>query len=468
VVKFVLLCISLLLAPSVWAEDILSRLQDMQTQMESLRSEVLQKQHQLDLMQQQLDTMIAVQHQTAPQQAAHGITVQQGGEPAEPHKADKRLFATSHEDPEVLFSNEKVFVSDGGQQAWPGWLNTFNINGNIALRYTAGSQQQFAQGFSDTFRMSDFNLDFSFEPTPRLDVNLGLALQEALIKVPVRQGPKIDSNSVVKHQFVIKYAAADYTFYQAFKLKFGAFLTPFGVYNESLHSDYDSKLVERPFLSQEIIPATWTQLGVQLHGGVDLSSAWTGNYAVYMGNGLEASSEKNGVLKSTRISDMSHQLVSRFNSNRAIGGRIGISGNSGQHQAEWGLSGYRGAWDPMATLELSMLGADFWYRYSNLDLRAEWALARQDVVPGRQYHYGWYVQGAYRWNMVEPVLRLGRLRNRYTDQNGAFIDDRLRYTVGLNLYLGKFFIFKAAYSDTAYSALNTHDHIVVSTLTAGF
>ncbi|MDX8404768.1 MAG: hypothetical protein R8K50_01290 [Mariprofundus sp.] len=464
-----LLCLLMVAQPAV-AQDMLSQLNAMQQQVEMLRGEVRQKQQQLDTIQQQLDTLMRMQSGATAQRSTPSTPVEttEQTERAIQTKTTPPLFAGSSDDAEVLFSNEKAFATGDKQQAWPGWLNTFNINGNIALRYMAGSQQQFNQGFSDTFRLSDFNLDFSFEPTSRLDVNLGLALQEVQIKVPVRQGLKIDTNSSIKHQFIIKYASADYTFADAFRLRFGAFLTPFGVYNESLHADYDSRLVERPFLSTEIIPAPWTQLGIQLHGDIALSPAWLVNYALYTGNGLEAAQEKNGVIKSSRISDMTHQLVSRFNSNRALGGRLGLNGNNGQHHFEWGISAYHGAWNPLATLNLDMLGSDIWYHYRGLDLRAEWALARQGMLAGRQYNYGWYTQAAYRWSMIEPVFRLGRLRNRYTNKNVAFVDDRLRYSIGLNTYLGKFFILKTAYSDTAFSALPSHDHTFSSTLTAGF
>jgi len=289
-----------------------------------------------------------------------------------------------------------------------------------------------------------------------------------ITKNPVRQGLKIDDNGVFNHQFVIKYAFADYKFKDWFQLRFGAFLTPFGVYNESLHADYDSKLVERPFLAEEIVPAPWTQLGVQLHGDLMFSPAWQMNYAIYSSNGLEAEQDNNGVLKSSRIKDMSHQLVSRFNSNRATGGRLGLLGNDGQHHFEWGVSTYRGAWNPLATLNLNMLGSDVWYRYKGLDLRAEWALAAQEMAVGKQYNYGWYTQMAYRWRLYEPVLRFDRLRNRYFNKNGAFVDDRHRFSVGLNLYLGKFFILKTSFSESIFSVAQRHDHRVISTLTAGF
>ncbi|MDQ6968974.1 MAG: hypothetical protein Q9M16_00505, partial [Mariprofundus sp.] len=276
------------------------------------------------------------------------------------------------------------------------------------------------------------------------------------------------SNSQFKHQFVVKYAFADYTFRQWLRLRFGAFLTPFGVYNESLHSDYDSKLVERPFLSEEIIPAPWTQLGIQLHGDFIFTPAWQMNYAVYTGNGIEALQDKKGVIESSRLRDMTHQLVSRFNSNRAIGGRFGLLGNDGLHHFEMGVSAYHGAWNPLATLNLNILGSDLWYHDNGLDVRAEWAVVAQDIAFGKQYDYSWYAQAAYRWELLEPVFRFDRLRNRFFDKKGPFIDDRHRYSVGLNLYLGKFFILKTSYSETTFSVARRHDHRVTSTLTAGF
>jgi len=506
--SIVLFLALLVLAYPAKAEDVLGLLQEMQRQIQTLRDEVSQKQQQIDLIQNRLEQVISSQEsqqllsteseppvvatQATEQAEASGQTQEaiEQVQPEEtqtegqPHTVEHAVVAPTPtrkktqdssdqsaqavSDDEVLFSDGSVFTSEEPQEVWPGWLNTFNINGNLALRFEAGSNQQFNQGFSDTFKLSDFNLDFSFEPTSKLDVNLGLQMQETFVKSPVREGLKINDTKAVKHQFVVKYAFADYTFTDWLRLRFGAFLTPFGVYNESLHSDYDSRLVERPFLSEEIIPAPWTQLGVQLHGDFDLSPAWRLHYAMYMGNGLEAVQDKKGVIKSSRISDMTHQLVSRFNSNRAIGGRLGLLGNDGQHHFELGISSYHGAWDPLATLNLDMLGADIWYHYNGLDLRAEWALARQDIVGGKQYNYGWYTQAAYRWKMFEPVFRFGRLRNRFFNDNGAFIDDRHRFSAGLNLYLGKFFILKMAYSETVFSAVRRHDHRFMSTLTAGF
>ncbi len=499
-----LFCLLVLPTTGVWAEDvdIAGQLLNIQKQMEILQGELKHKQLQVDHMQQQLNQLL----QQAGKQGASdpGVRVfepiaastgvhktvsktrvaeqKATSQPApnkeqrfqQPKASAKTIAAApagtlaAAKDDEVLFTDASVFASGEEEQAaWPGWLNTFNINGDIALRYESGSNQQFAQGFTDTFRLSDFNLDFSFEPTAKLDVNLSLQMQELKIKNPVREGQKIDSTSTFRHQFVVKYAFADYSFDQLFRLRFGAFLTPFGVYNESLYSDYNSKLVERPFVNAEIVPTPWTQLGAQLHGDYNLSPAWQLNYALYMSNGLEALQEK-GAIKSSRIRDMSHQLVSRFNSHHGVGGRVGALGNSGQHQFEFGLSAFHSAWNPLATLNLNLFGSDLWYHYRGLDLRGEWALAIQDIAFGKQYDYGWYAQAAYRWRMLEPVFRFGRLRNRYVDQNGPFIDFRHRYSFGLNLYLGKFFVLKTAYSETSFSALRRHDHRVTSTLTAGF
>jgi len=478
-----LCCLLLAAVQPARAADTFKQLQAMQLQIQSLRDDVKQKQQQMDQMQHQLEQLMHVQQMLMSDLTSSSTSNVSAAKPnASADKfntSDKRSAdpASAHavasqqqagRDDEVLFMDSAVFATDKPTEAWPGWLNTFNINGNIALRYEAGSNQQFNQGFTDTFRLSDFNLDFSFAPTAQLNVGLGLQMQELKVKNPVRQGLKIDSNSQFKHQFVIEYAFADYVFQQWFQLRFGAFLTPFGVYNESLHTDYDSKLVERPFLSEEIIPAPWTQLGIQLHGAVVLTPAWEVNYAVYTGNGIEALQDKNGIIKSSRIKDMTHQLVSRFNSNRAVGSRVGVLVNDGQQHFEMGISTYHGAWDPMATLNLNMLGSDVWYHYKGLDLRAEWALAVQDVALGKQYDYSWYTQAAYRWHLLEPVLRFDRLRNRYFNQNGPIVDDRHRYTLGLNIYLGKFFVLKNSYSESIFSVAQRHDHRFVSTLTAGF
>jgi len=143
--------------------------------------------------------------------------------------------------------------------------------------------------------------------------------------------------------------------------------------------------------------------------------------------------------------------------------------NDGQHHFEFGLSAYHGAWNPMATLDLNMVGSDIWYHYNGLDLRAEWALAAQDMALGKYHNYSWFTQAAYRWHLYEPVVRFDRLRSRYVDPIGApFIDDRHRYSVGLNLYLGKFFILKTSYSATNFSVAQRHDHRFISALTAGF
>ncbi len=469
----------LMMATPVIAEDVLGQLQSMQRQIQALQDEVQQKQDQIDLMRNKIDQVIKQQELQQSELSRSSEAVEPNSPKAEQSPSTKAATAKSAKnisDDEVLFSDAEVFASGEEKESWPGWLNTFNINGNTALRFEAGSSnnpnQQFNQGFTDTFRLSDFNLDFSFEPTSVLDVKLGLQIKELITKNPVRQGLKIDDTGVFNHQFVIKYAYADYEFKEWFRLRFGAFLTPFGVYNESLHSDYDSKMIERPFLSEEIVPAPWTQLGVQLHGDADISPAWQLNYAVYMSNGLEAVPDDNGVLKNTtRISDMSHQLVSRFNSNRVTGGRVGVLANDGQHHFELGLSAYHGAWNPNATLNLNMVGSDIWYHYNGLDLRAEWALAAQEMALGKYHNYSWFTQAAYRWRLYEPVVRFDRLRNRYADTIGAVvpvIDERHRYSVGMNLYLGKFFILKTSYSATTFSVPRRHDHRFISALTAGF
>lgn len=98
----------------------------------------------------------------------------------------------------------------------------------------------------------------------------------------------------------------------------GIFLSPFGIFSERLHPEWINKLPDAPLgLGHDGQFAPETEFGFQLRGGVAISKIKT-NYSIYISNG--PSLMDTGVY----AGKLSYENLSDNNSNKAIGGRIGI------------------------------------------------------------------------------------------------------------------------------------------------
>ena len=106
-------------------------------------------------------------------------------------------------------------------------------------------------------------------------------------------------------------------------LRAGFFEVPVGVVNECLYPDFLRVTGLAPLFSCGIVPALWSEVGLELRGRIalPLTAATHLTYAALVSNGLEqpdAMPGDNKVEEGGDLRDMRFHARDRFNANKAV------------------------------------------------------------------------------------------------------------------------------------------------------
>lgn len=242
----------------------------------------------------------------------------------------------------------------------------------------------------------------------------------------------------------VEQAWIDYLITEWINLRAGALLVPFGRYN--LYHDSDLQdLTDRPLLTRDVIPTTWTESGAGIFGEInpaigDYEDLMIG-YEVYAINGLDDGFTDTG-LRGARGG-----IRRDNNSNKAVVGRVILSPAMGH---EIGVSGYTGQFSRSDDY-LNGIAVDVLSTWGPLELVGEWAYFAADdpdYIQISDYFTGFYAQANYHfWPEFLDDTFLGRSFEDPTFTligrvGGVWIDDdfdvntgtnrEIRYTVGFN------------------------------------
>lgn len=125
---------------------------------------------------------------------------------------------------------------------------------------------------------------------------------------------------------------------EAFHLKLGLYLVPFGAFNTA-NRPQQTIFITPPLALEQAYPASWRDIGVVAEGNLSVL-----RYAAYVGNGLS----EQAFLKDA-------QQFQDNNRGKSFGGRAGVF--LGRNM-EIGLSYYRGAYDDAGERNLELRGLD--------------------------------------------------------------------------------------------------------------
>lgn len=145
---------------------------------------------------------------------------------------------------------------------------------------------------------------------------------------------RFDSRNIVEAQE----AWLGYRPSEAFHLKLGMYLVPFGTYNTASRP-YQTPFVQPPLAQASLYPESWRDLGAMVEGKMGVF-----RYSVYLGNGLRED-----------IDLGAGQQFGDNNSNKSLGGRLAFTLSRG---FDVGLSYYRGKLDNANSRNLVLEGAD--------------------------------------------------------------------------------------------------------------
>ena len=272
----------------------------------------------------------------------------------------------------------------------------------------------------------------------------------------------LDVNTVIgEDDFELASAQLDWYATDNLTISTGRLYAPIGFFNERLQSAWVWKSVDVPLMFNQVFPNRFAMNGVSARGAFYPGMIPVKfEYAFFGGNGvaLDYDNPDVGELANFRA------FSSTFNDNnndKAFGGRVGIAlpelgiiaGLSGMTNGAYDNDGYDG---------LDLWGFDFSLHRGNWDYRFEMIQVNQQSGAGPIDRNGWYTQLAYRnlrsahriWNKVELLARVDSVDFDGIDLTQLDLNsirredqtiDRHRFTLQANYYVHPSLIVKAGY-----------------------
>jgi hypothetical protein len=165
----------------------------------------------------------------------------------------------------------------------------------------------------------------------------------------------------------VEQAYLDYWFVPNVAVKIGAILTPYNRFDE-FHDPLMNYLVTRPQVSREIGVSAWKDVGVDVHGYLNITPTSSVGFDAYVINGLGDGSRLRG----------SRQYRDN-NENLAVGGRVNVMHGD---IIEIGGSYYTGKWDDDGMYNLRLLGAHVLLNTPVADIYGEYSNGNSENGPG--------------------------------------------------------------------------------------
>jgi hypothetical protein len=231
-------------------------------------------------------------------------------------------------------------------------------------------------------------------------------LHHQVLNIPVKIGDRLQAETQIEWEhagqsFYVPLAQIDLKLAEPLIVRTGFFVAPIGAFNEYQYPDFLRKAAQQPMWTREVVPSLWSEVGVQLRGKLSFANGGNINYAVFTSNGLElrdSDSDDEIIPEGGSIRDMRFHDRDKSDSNKAVGGRLGVAPFDG---LDLGASGYTGAYTVDGQRQLSILDLDLTFRREALLVRAEGAVALQEITNGQLQKSGGYAMVAYR---VSPAL----------------------------------------------------------------
>lgn len=213
-------------------------------------------------------------------------------------------------------------------------------------------------------------------------------------------------------------AYVDLLLAQAFNLRAGVLLIPFGKFNLD-HFDPRRDLIRPPSVARLVTPTTWSDLGFSAFGLIPISENVKATYEVQVVNGLtDRFLASPGSIPEPGLQSGKTGLRTDNNGDKAVVGRGTLKFFD---QYEIGFSGYRGAYKPSSSDLITGVGFDAEFKprnvrfWENFQLRSEFARFDIQGSTTPSSLWGYYIQLTYRfWPSVLNSTILGRHFNNPT------------------------------------------------------
>ena len=264
-------------------------------------------------------------------------------------------------------------------------------------------------------------LSLEFKPvndTPSLDLHHATAMIRASLfdRVSLEIALEWEHLGRTQGDFYLPHAFMDIRAAEWLILRAGFFEMPVGAFNEYLYPDFLRITGLAPLFASAVVPALWSEVGLELRGRVRIGPTAHLTYAAVLSNGLEQPDEdpKDGqVAEGGEIRSMRFHARDQFSANKAVGGRVGLEVGD----FDLGVSAYTGRYTIEAARQLSIGDVDFSYRGKWLTVRTEGAAAWQEITRDTLNKYGFYALVALRpIGYLEPYVQYDWTRQMRTEQ----------------------------------------------------
>ncbi len=203
-------------------------------------------------------------------------------------------------------------------------------------------------------------------------------------------------------------ALIDFELNPAFVIRAGILLPPIGRFNQN-HDSPQWEIIDRPFVSTQIIPSTLSEVGFGANGKF-FKGQMIFTYDLYLVNGLGSGIVDN---EFGRTDIQSGKNGERFAEDE--NGRPMLTGRIGLRHRKWGeigISGYGGTYN-IFELEgtklspknkLSIFAVDFSLQIAKATVQGEYALANIDIAQDASEQFGDKQWGGFA-EVIYPVLK---------------------------------------------------------------
>ena len=187
-------------------------------------------------------------------------------------------------------------------------------------------------------------------------------------------------------------------------VRIGLFPIPIGTFNEYQYPDFARKTVTVPIVMNDLLPALWSDIGVQARGRVAIGDRKYFNYALYVVNGLSEPGPASEATDDPDEDDTAPNSIRAMrrhpfdvNADKGLGGRVGLALPPG---IDMGLSGYSGLTGGSGT-RVSLADADLTVQHAGVTLRTEGVVGWIEQDGDTRTPWGAY--GLLAWH-VHPVV----------------------------------------------------------------
>lgn len=199
-------------------------------------------------------------------------------------------------------------------------------------------------------------------------------------------------------EVALEYAYLAFTRLRYLNIVGGKFIVPFGSFNVN-HPAWMNKVPGRPFGFDRVLPATYSDVGVLVRGGVRAGYLNRITYDAWVVNGLAG--DAGGDLRDMRDNNLD------VDGSKFYGGRVGFVE---RHGFDIGASLHTGTYNDAEGLDVTFLGFDATLQQAGFELKGEYVQASQETATGDLDKKGFYVQAGYlpvSW--FEPTIRFSQM-----------------------------------------------------------